>query len=55
MALPDEPIECECGAAVEPTEATRTKSYGDLDPSTWQALCCPNCGRKLTTVFVGDE
>jgi hypothetical protein len=55
MALPDEPLECACGARVDPEEATRTKTYGDLDPTKWQALCCPTCGRKLETVFVGDE
>ena len=55
MALPDEPLECACGASVDPEEATRTKTYGDLDPTKWQALCCPTCGRKLETVFVGDE
>lgn len=55
MAMPDDPLECECGAIVAPGDATRAKTYGDLDPSKWQALCCPTCGRKLQTVFVGDE
>jgi hypothetical protein len=55
MALPEEPLACACGASVDPEEATRTKTYGDLDPTKWQALCCPTCGRKLETVFVGDE
>jgi uncharacterized protein (UPF0212 family) len=26
-----------------------------LDPAKWQTLCCPNCGRRLETAFVGSE
>ncbi|WP_255198660.1 hypothetical protein [Halorarius litoreus] len=55
MALPDEPLTCDCGVTVAPEAATRTETFGDLDPTTWQSLCCPECGRKLKTVFVGDE
>lgn len=44
---------CEREVAVE--AATRAETYGDLDPARWQALCCPTCGRKLKTVFVGGE
>lgn len=55
MALPDDPLECDCGATVDPAEAIRAETFGDLDPAVWQALCCPTCGRRLRTVFVGDE
>lgn len=36
-------------------EATRTETYGDLDASRWQTLCCPARGSRLETVFVADE
>jgi Zn finger protein HypA/HybF involved in hydrogenase expression len=49
-------IQCDtCGAAVAVDEARRTETYGGLDPDTWQTLCCPTCGSRLKTVFVGDE
>jgi len=44
-----------CERAVERAAATRTETYGDLDSDTWQTLCCPNCGSRLKTVFVGGE
>ncbi|WP_193767583.1 hypothetical protein [Halorientalis pallida] len=44
-----------CERDVAREEATRTKTMGDLDPTKWQSLCCPNCGRRLKTVFVGRE
>jgi Zn finger protein HypA/HybF involved in hydrogenase expression len=44
-----------CDADVPRTEATRTETYGDLDSDTWQTLCCPQCGSRLKTVFVGGE
>ena len=44
-----------CDRAVARSEAVRTGTYGDLDPEKWQSLCCPDCGRKLKTVFVADE
>jgi hypothetical protein len=28
---------------------------GDLDPTTWQTFCCPNCRSRLKTGFVGNE
>ena len=56
MADTDEILQCEtCGTGVSREEARRTKTMGDLDPSKWQTLCCPNCGNRLKTVFVGDE
>lgn len=55
MALPTDPLPCECGREVRPADAVRTETYADLDPTSWQTLCCPTCGRKLKTVFVGDE
>jgi Zn finger protein HypA/HybF involved in hydrogenase expression len=55
MALPDT-LECDtCDAAVAGDEAIRRKTMGDLDPKKWQTLCCPHCGTRLKTVFVGDE
>lgn len=51
-----ETLHCEaCEREVAVADATRAETYGDLDPERWQALCCPTCGRKLQTVFVGDE
>ncbi|MFB6162052.1 MAG: hypothetical protein ABEJ86_01235 [Halococcoides sp.] len=44
-----------CGAGVEHAEAIRTETMGDLDTDRWQTLCCPSCGARLKTIFVGDE
>jgi hypothetical protein len=44
-----------CERDVTREDAIRTKTMGDLDPAKWQSLCCPNCGRRLETVFVGRE
>jgi DNA-directed RNA polymerase subunit RPC12/RpoP len=56
MLDPDESFECAtCGAVVTAGEARRTETMGGLDPATWQTLCCPECGSRLKTVFVGDE
>ncbi|MFC7228430.1 hypothetical protein N0B31_13535 [Salinirubellus salinus] len=49
------PFDCECGACVSREAASRTETYGGLDPTKWQTLCCPECGRRLKTVFVGGE
>ncbi|MFC4541233.1 hypothetical protein ACFO5R_04755 [Halosolutus amylolyticus] len=47
-------FECDtCGAVVPFADARRTKTIGGLDPAKWQTLCCPNCGSRLKTVFVG--
>jgi len=35
--------------------AVRRETYGPLDPEKWQTFCCPDCGRRLKTVFVGAE
>jgi Zn finger protein HypA/HybF involved in hydrogenase expression len=49
-------LRCEqCDASVPRSEAVRRETMGDLDPETWQTLCCPSCGGRLKTVFVGDE
>lgn len=54
MSEPTDPIECDtCGKTVPFDDARRTKTIGDLDPTTWQTLCCPACGSRLKTVFVG--
>jgi Zn finger protein HypA/HybF involved in hydrogenase expression len=44
-----------CGEAVEQSAAIRSETYGDLDSDRWQTLCCPECGSRLKTVFVGRE
>lgn len=44
-----------CDAVVARGEARRTETIGDLDPTKWQTLCCPHCGTRLKTVFVGDD
>ena len=44
-----------CDQRVPREEATRTATMGDLDPTSWQTLCCPDCGNRLKTVFVGGE
>ena len=49
-------FECErCGTVASRAETRRSKTMGGLDPKRWQTLCCPNCGTRLKTVFVGDE
>ena len=51
-----EPLTCEtCETTVDPADAIRTETMGDLDATKWQTLCCPTCGGRLKTVFVGDE
>ncbi|MEF8790192.1 MAG: hypothetical protein V5A61_08705 [Haloarculaceae archaeon] len=46
-------LRCEtCDRTVPVEEATRTRTFGDLDPDRWQTLCCPDCGRRLRTVFL---
>lgn len=55
MSVPDS-LECDtCGREVPAEEARRTKTYGDLDQTKWQTLCCPHCGTRLRTVFVGNK
>lgn len=52
----EDTFECEaCGEVVAFDDARRTETIGDLDPTKWQTLCCPNCGNRLKTVYVGDE
>ncbi|WP_174182914.1 hypothetical protein [Halococcoides cellulosivorans] len=49
-------LDCEnCGTTVDRADAIRTETMGDLDRDRWQTLCCPDCGARLETVFVGDE
>ncbi|WP_440766937.1 hypothetical protein [Natronorubrum sp. DTA7] len=55
MSDSDGPFDCDgCGAAVALEDARRTKTMGGLDPAKWQTLCCPDCGSRLRTVYVGD-
>jgi hypothetical protein len=52
----DDTFECgACDAVVALADAHRAETMGDLDPATWQPLCCPDCGTRLETVFVGDR
>lgn len=44
-----------CGESVPLERADVSGTMGDLDPEMWQTLCCPNCGERLKTVFVGSE
>ncbi|UIO99442.1 hypothetical protein Hbl1158_13060 [Halobaculum sp. CBA1158] len=44
-----------CGAEFTASEAIRTETMGDLDADAWQTLCCPTCGARVKTVFVGDD
>lgn len=56
MAGVPESFRCDhCDRTIPRTEATRTETFGDLDPSKWQTFCCPHCGRRLRTVFVALE
>lgn len=56
MSGDDDPIECDtCDATVSFEDAIRRETMGGLDPKRWQTLCCPECGSRLETVFVGDE
>lgn len=51
----DDTYDCDaCGATVVFEDARRAKTMGRLDPDKWQTLCCPDCGTRLQTVFVGD-
>jgi len=51
-----ESFRCEtCDRSVAREAAIRRETFGSLDPEKWQTLCCPDCGRRLKTVFVGDE
>jgi hypothetical protein len=54
--MDDDSLQCDtCDAVVDVAEARRSETYGGLDPTTWQTLCCPHCGSRLKTVFVGGE
>jgi Zn finger protein HypA/HybF involved in hydrogenase expression len=56
MASDDETLHCEqCETSIRRDAATRTETYGNLDPEKWQTLCCPTCGHRLKTIFVGRE
>lgn len=47
---------CEvCERSVERSAASVCGTMGDLDPEKWQTLCCPECGARLKTIFVGNE
>ena len=54
--MTDDTFYCDtCERDVTRAEARRSETYGGLDPEKWQTLCCPDCGGRLKTVFVGDE
>lgn len=51
-----EELHCDnCDASVDPRDVTRRETMGGLDPDRWQTLCCPDCGARLRTVYVGDH
>jgi hypothetical protein len=54
--MSDDELHCEtCERSVPRESAIRSETIADLDPTKWQALCCPDCGRKLKTVFVARD
>lgn len=54
--MSEDVLVCEtCDRSVKRAESRRTETYGGLDPEKWQTLCCPHCGSRLETVFVGRE
>lgn len=54
--MSEDTLHCDtCGRDVERSEATRRETLGDLDSDRWQTLCCPDCGSRLKTVFVGPD
>lgn len=56
MTAPDDTYECEtCDTVVPIEDVIRTETMGGLDPNKWQTFCCPECGSRLQTVFVGSE
>lgn len=56
MPESDDSYECDtCGEVVAFEDARRRETIGGLDPTKWQTLCCPECGNRLKTVFVGDR
>ena len=55
MSVPDS-LECDtCGSEIPAEAVVRRETMGDLDPTKWQTFCCPDCGCRLKTVFVGNE
>lgn len=55
MPDPEETFECAtCERVVAFEDARRTKTMGGLEPTKWQTLCCPHCGSRLKTVYVGE-
>jgi len=49
-------FECDaCSRVVAFDDVIRTKPMAGIDPTKWQTLCRPNCGRRLETVYVGRE
>jgi len=55
MTKTDDTFDCQsCGETVPFDEARRTKTMGGLDPTKWQTLCCPSCGSRLQTIYVGE-
>jgi DNA-directed RNA polymerase subunit RPC12/RpoP len=54
--MTDEMLFCDtCERDIAREDTRRSETYGGLDPEKWQTLCCPRCGSRLKTVFVGDE
>jgi hypothetical protein len=36
-------------------DAVRRETMGDLNTTTWQTFCYPDCGSRPKTVLVGNE
>lgn len=53
--MTDGPFECEnCERTIAFEDARRMETMGGLDSTKWQTLCCPHCGTRLKTVYVGE-
>jgi predicted RNA-binding Zn-ribbon protein involved in translation (DUF1610 family) len=44
----------DCGEQFDRDRGIRSAPMGDLDTTQWQRFDCPNCGRRVKTVFLGD-
>lgn len=44
----------DCGEQFDRDRGIRSAPMGDLDTNQWQRFDCPNCGRRVKTVFLGN-
>ncbi|MFB6176427.1 MAG: hypothetical protein ABEI99_04665 [Halobaculum sp.] len=43
-----------CGEQFDRERGIRSAPLADLDTTQWQRFDCPNCGRRVKTVFLGN-